>query len=326
MKLNSYRDSFLAFISVGLRPKSVLYYTRSLNNILKFVGDREPDKLTTQDVRDWIAWMQTFRKSCNRTIRGDLMIWERLMLWLQDQKIVDEAAMDIFLRRRLPKLPIIKVEKRCITEEEHEAICRVARSGKTKYWWVTSCLMAWHTGLRVSDVAFSKWANIDWEQEIYNETPLKTRRLGKKVTIPLDSELVEWLYALRERPYYVSEYIIPDMAGYYERTNRLDQMFSDLVRRAGVHPDVTFHSYRHAFVSRMLNAGVEAIVISSMTGQTVKQIEDYAHISPLAQRDAIDRARKLLHRDRLLRRGILNQATYQPAIEDNATQLAEQAG
>lgn len=323
MKLKQYRDSFLAFISVGLRPRSVLMYTRSLNNVLKFVGDREPSTLTSQDVRDWIAWMQTFRKSCNKTIRGDLVIWERLMQWLQDQKIVDESAMDIFLRRRLPKLPIIKVEKRCITEEEHEAICRVARSGKSKYWWVTACLMAWHTGLRVSDVALSKWANIDWEQEIYNETPLKTRRLGKKVTIPMDSELVEWLYALRERPYYVSEYIIPDMASYYEDSYSLATMFSDLVRRAGVHPDVTFHSYRHAFVSRMLNAGVEAIVISSMTGQTVKQIEDYAHISPLAQRDAIDRARKLLHRDRLLRRGILNQATYQPALEEQMAQQSE---
>lgn len=298
MILKDLSQTFLAEICKGLTVSSFKFYNDGMRDVVALLGQRDPVTLTAQDVRDWIEHELTVNQLKPKTTKARLQVFARYVRWLIDRKLVPAEKEDIFNKRGLPRLTIVNPPKHAITEAEHTTILDECRKGKAKPWWMTACLIGWHTGLRLSDVAQSQWTNVDWTQKVYNESPQKTRRLGKRVSIPLDPELMDWLFALRERPYYESKFIIPDMAGYYggESDGCLSRMFRDLTTKARVNPLVTFHSYRHAFVSRLLNAGIEPIVIASMTGQTVKQIEEYAHISIGAKQEALQKAREFMQR------------------------------
>jgi site-specific recombinase XerD len=61
----------------------------------------------------------------------------------------------------------------------------------------------------------------------------------------------------------------------------------------------SFHAFRHAFVTRLVNAGVDPLIIGSMTGQSREQIQAYAHVSNEAKCSALAKARAALHATRL---------------------------
>lgn len=327
MKMTTHKQLYLDTEGRDWSPSTRAVYKMCLDMFERFFGDRDLATLDSNAMSDWVRWMADIRQNSTNTIyKYRFRTVKRFLRWGIETQGLPESLMKIFDRRKLPKLPVQPITRHAMSEEQHEALLRAARSGATKYWWATACMMAWHLGLRCSDIAFAKWANIDWEAEVYSATPIKTKRFGKRVRIPMDAELVDWLYALREKPYYVSEYIIPDMAAYYQATHEnLTRMFRALADRAGVSREVSFHSYRHAFVSRLLNAGVEPLVIASMTGQSLAQIVAYAHISETAQREALTKARNLLVRERLCRRGITKGAAYEPAREAPVEAIAAHA-
>lgn len=300
MKLEDQCCHFLDDICEGLAKRSRIRYRMALNDVVAMLGSRDPNSLTTPDIRAWID--RELVKLSPKTTKFHLMVFLRYIRWLSDRGMIAPDKEEIFAPRKLQRLNIINPPKHAILEEEHEALLAEIRRGQCYPWWLTACLMAWHLGLRVSDVAMSRWTNVDLTRGIYTECPQKTRRLGKMVTIPMDPQLRDWLATLQERPYYPSPFIIPDMMGYYTvNPSKLNHQFTKITTAAKVNPLTTFHSYRHAFVSRLLDAGIEPIVIASMTGQTVKQIEEYAHISIEAKARALRLAREHAQADRIQR-------------------------
>ena len=74
----------------------------------------------------------------------------------------------------------------------------------------------------------------------------------------------------------------------------LAYQFRWILREAKIPREYSFHSYRHAFISRLLNAGVDVKIIQSMTGQSLRVLYDYVTVTPDAQRAALDKARPLV--------------------------------
>ena len=313
MNLVAQSDAFLAHITLGLAENSRNAYTQAVRNFTDYFPERDPATIFSKDIGAWMQHLATSKKNKPQYIRYQLMTVRRFFTWLADQKIIHEDHLDIFIPRKLPKLISIPTEKVPITEDQQRHIMAYVRRGDCRHWWTTACLIGWHTGLRLSDIATVEWTQIDWTEEILRATPIKTRRLGKSVSIPMDEELVEHLAALKAQPYYESKWIIPDMAGFYIGENgrqRLTDQFKGIARQAGF-PHLSIHCYRHGFVSRLLNAGVEPIIISSMTAQSTQQIEEYAHISDEAKREAMAKARGAMHRAKLRQRGV-EPVTYSP--------------
>ena len=297
-------NRFMSEACAGLADNTVLAYRMSLDLLIAWAGNRSPDSLTVADLNDFIGFMEA-RDNSHRTIRFRLWVVKHFYEWLVDEKLVPDEVLDVFISRRLRRLTVIKKTKSIITLAEHKAILDVISKQMGTAYWRCAVMLGWHCGLRISDVCLIRWENINWETEAIELTPKKTRRFGKRVTIPMDEELGEFLLKLRDQPYYTSPYVIPYLAGYYSAGLRhhIKKMFWRLVRKAGV--DRSFHCYRHAFVSKLVNAGIEPIVICSMTGQSISQIADYAHVSVEAQRDALDKARQIMHKHHLREKGII---------------------
>lgn len=299
-------EHFFAHVMPVVEPSTQVAYRAMAKSFIERFANVHPRDIHSPDIGEWMIAEANARVR-GRRMRSKLEFIKRFFAWCADNGEIHEDHMVIFLRRRLPRVKFNRVSRRPITQSEHFAIMREARSGRTKYWWTTACTIGWHTGLRMNDVAFLEWSHIDFEKELIQLTPIKTKRFGKVVTIPMEAELSEHLVVLKERPYYDSTYVIPDMAGYYrmDRTY-LPLTFKALSERCRI-KEVSFHSYRHAFVSRLINAGVHPLIIGSMTGQSERQIKDYTHVSPEAQREAMAKAMQQLHNERLRRDGILSE-------------------
>ncbi len=311
MTLREHSVHFLQTISVGVVPSSARAYRTRLAAFLSLLGDREPQDIEVADIRAYVEYMQ--KRGCNSNhIRLVRKFVRQFYRHLSDEKIISEDKLDMFLPRRLQKLAPFRIERPPITRTQHEAIVRRASGGAHKYFWATACIVAWHTGLRASDVSYLRWDHIDWEREIITLIPMKTKRMGKVATIPMEPELAEHLLELKHKPYYESEYVIPDMAGYYTHSPCLvKEQFISIARACGF-SKITFHCYRHGFVSRLLDAGVSPIIIASMTAQCVAMVLKYAHISPEAARRGLELARQQMHRARLYEEGIMTPVGYNP--------------
>jgi integrase len=89
--------------------------------------------------------------------------------------------------------------------------------------------------------------------------------------------------------------IFPNRAGKPFTSCLLGDMFARLRAKAGVRSSITIYSLRHLWISEMLMAGHDALLVARMAGTSVKMIESvYGHFraSALAEAQAtLDRAR-----------------------------------
>lgn len=157
---------------------------------------------------------------------------------------------------------------------------------------LTICLLGFHTGLRMGDCCLLDWASVDLDKGVISVIPIKTSRTsGKRVTIPIHAELAERLAAIR--PEKAKGPVCPGKAAQY-RLNRTEvcKRFLTLFRQCGIQTsaeganggkaacEVGFHSFRHTWVTRAGEDGVDAITIREVVGWGSPAMERiYTHVS-----------------------------------------------
>lgn len=81
--------------------------------------------------------------------------------------------------------------------------------------------------------------------------------------------------------------VFPNRAGNTFTSCLLGDMFARLRSKAGVRPHITIYSLRHLWISEMLMAGHDALIVARMAGTSVKMIESvYGHFRATALADA----------------------------------------
>ena len=97
-------------------------------------------------------------------------------------------------------------------------------------------------------------------------------------TIPLSAKAREALVAHRERsghndPVFVAKRGTPLKA--------IRSVFERVRDKAGVRKEVTLHTMRHTFASRLVMAGVDLRTVMELGGwSSMRMLERYAHVSP----------------------------------------------
>lgn len=162
------------------------------------------------------------------------------------------------------------------TREEEAKIFEAAKSvGKD---WFAVCKLMRNTGLRYADVARLRWSEIDLDENIINRTPSKTERHGISVHIPLIRELQFMLKGMKKD----GEYLFPlhnELYGNRGRAAREALSFQEVLTAAGVKRDgITIHSWRHTFVTRLSEAGIDKETRKRLAGHTQDATSDrYNH-------------------------------------------------
>lgn len=217
---------------------------------------------------------------------------------------------------RVPRPRDKKANRKAFSPEEFALLLR----GFDKYSmaisepWQSACMVGYYTGLRHIDVAYLRWAPsgdphdpgtyVDFAEEAIIAHPVKMRRFGQRLEIPIEPELYEHLQACTADRRQDCPWVNPMFRWWFE--NDLHQhniIFRNVCKSIGLGRNHCFHSFRYGFVSRLINAGVNPIVISSMTGQSLSTIQTYSQVSMEAKTVALSQARAALHAARATSRG-----------------------
>ena len=204
-----------------------------------------------------------------------------------------------------------KVEKGTFTPAEISkllAACptneKVKKAGSSADWKGVITL-GFYTGLRLNDCLSLKWGNVDLQGKVIKITPQKTVATGKKLMIPMHSEVEEFLlkHSADKRD---SDPVFPTVHKLSVGGNRgASRTFSGIMGTAGLTSGTlrkkagdaghavaerSFHSLRHSIVTALSKAGVAVELRSKIVGHSSdKQNLHYTHAEVEQLRVAIDK-------------------------------------
>jgi integrase len=199
-------------------------------------------------------------------------------------------------------------ERQPFTEDQTRSLLTAAKGTD----WAGMILMAWQTGIRLHDCANLTWANVDLDQGTISFREGKTagRRKGKnkETIVCLHRDLQDWLESLASSDK-LKATLFPTLHGKPSGSHGgLSNAFSRLMDQARIRQPNTvdnqkarvgkgrqfralgFHSFRHAFISRLANADVPADVRKSIAGHSSDEVHRrYTHLELDTQRRALKR-------------------------------------
>jgi integrase len=295
-------NAWLDFYRPGLKPNTINHYDFSIRQFMGIVGETKPiGEITRNEVNEYCTKLLAIHTG-NYT-RGRLKVVWRMFRWAADDGLVVNPVQF----RRLIQIPKERIDRPPVTWDQYNRIMNVLEVGQFKDYWPAACTIGFFTGLRIGDIACLRWevdehgrgSRVSFDDELIVVWPMKLSHMRQRLEIPMEIELYEMLLAIKNANRFpTSPYVMPMMHGRYLTPGReLRREFRKICDTAGLH-EHSFHCFRHGFVTRLINAGVDPLTIKSMTGQNLQQIQEYAHISTKAKFNALAASRNAMLRER----------------------------
>ena len=140
-----------------------------------------------------------------------------------------------------------------------------------------------NTGLRLGDILNLKWKEVDLEKGILNVLVRKRRRM---LEMPINDKalsVVKGWHGIRKCDYV---FYNPETGG---RWKDLWLGLTKACRKAGL-LDVTWHTFRHTFASRLNGNGADLVTVKELLGHAdIKTTMRYAHTNREAKTKAVRR-------------------------------------
>jgi len=283
-------EKYLAVDFVGTKQ-----ITQRMNRgrVGSFVSWMKERRYKVVDVNAFDAWALHLSKLDHHNTADCL--WKavrRYMKWLERRDYLDKNPMDLVRRPMRPKGT--EVEPQRMTDENYSKV----RKHTNGHWCDWLVVLSWWTGMAMIDCVTLTWGEVDMEKCMITKRRTKT---GVKFHVPFDplGELHQALKVKLDRvggspapDQYVDQQIGQMATAKGEPTagfacNAMRQFFE----LAGIPEGQRMHSVRHAFASRMVNAGNDIITVSKITGhRTLKALAGYVHVDDKKLRQAMDNA------------------------------------
>ena len=260
-------------------------YLRDLLAFHYFVVDAKPSSTallaTVKHVTDYLAYLQHkgLATSSIQRQRSAMATWFH---YLQNEKIrVDFPMQDVvgvMSSLRLPKH---------ISEENVEALINAPDTTTKKGIRDRFLLeMMYATGLRVSELASLKVANINQKQ--------KTLRVigkgNKEREIPYGEQADFWLKKWLKTRATTSVFLFPSKKGHLSRQT-LWRCVHNCAILIGLSPVPSPHVLRHAFATHLLNHGADLRAVQTLLGhENITTTEIYTHVSRSQLYDELNKA------------------------------------
>jgi integrase len=291
MKLQNQIDKWLAIQAPAVSARTHQLYLQALRTMDQALNTERP---SANLLCEWAADLRKQGQS-GRWIAWQLAVAARFVNWMAQDPVNGVAELR---KGDLPRIRVERFERAPFTENDFRRLL-VTLQGRddlsSRSWqpyWQPAVLLAWHAGLRCSDVARLPWSSVDLVKGELNVYPKKKMLTREKLTIPIAEPLraaLLQLWSTRDS----SGLVLPLMAATHNAyPAKLAGEFAAACKAAGL-AGLSFHSLRHGFVTRLLAAGVDVVTIASMTGQTLEVLQGYAHVDTQAKRRALERAREV---------------------------------
>ena len=185
--------------------------------------------------------------------------------------------------------------RRNLTPQEVAAILAAAEGE-----WRGLIEIGLHTGLRLGDACRLKWSAFKSDGTV----EVVTGKTGAVVRLPSGGLLAALERSNIVRPSNLQGEVLPEIAAIYNRdpatvSKRVGRIFAKAgierkIKEKGwskARADASFHSLRHTFVTRAIEAGVPAAIVRALVGHATAAMTDrYSHVSGEAVAAAFKRA------------------------------------
>lgn len=170
---------------------------------------------------------------------------------------------------------------RILSPEEEIKLLDAVRSSKRASHLEPVIITALKTGMRKGEVLGLKWSNVDLLNRIITVEGTKNGRVRK---IPITPKLTETLERVRKNRQ--SEYVFANRAGGSYKGFRT--AWDHALKKAGIE-NLTFHSLRHTFGTRLGMAGTDLGTIQELMGHAdLKMTKRYYHPTSAHKREAVE--------------------------------------
>ncbi len=142
-------------------------------------------------------------------------------------------------------------------------------------------LFACYTGLRVSDIMSLKWSNIEVSE---NGCRVKKKQIKTSAFnyFELSESAVKLIGDRKENDDYVF-----DLPKDHSSVNRCAK---ELLKKAGITKQLSFHSSRHTAATQLLNNGVDIFTVQKLLGhKDIKSTQVYTKIIDKTKTDAVNK-------------------------------------
>jgi len=304
--IKSWLDHWLENKARSKTKSTHMAYTTTVSSYLQFLGaeagKKDLESLEPSTINDWLNGLM---KQVTPSTAGNHL--KRLSLAFSQAvrfRYLKENPCSSFSAPTDPHRP----EKIPFTPGQVEALLKVADKE-----WRCVILLSIYCGFRIGDAASLRWKDVDLSTNWISIIPQKTKRLGKRVNVPIHPLLHEYLVSLdaSDDP---DAFVNPTLAKKRgSGKSGLSVGFSKIMKVAGIKNTLlrprestktltrshemhalSHHSLRHTCNSWLSNEGVPEDVRMKVVGHSDKAVHArYTHHDEKTLRDAVAKLPKL---------------------------------
>ncbi len=224
---------------------------------------RSPDQLSEEEVRAFFLHLINERKAAPSTVR--VYLYGIKFLFTKTLKR-QWAFLDLVRPAKRQKLPVV------LSQSEVRTILAAIRNPVV----CMALRLIYVCGLRISEAAQMKVADIDWERRLIW---VRAGKGGKDRSIPLSPRMIDALDEYRQQRGCRS-WLFPGKNGAALSISALQRAFTDAVRQNRIEKRASVHTLRHSFATHLLEYGVDLRVIQELLGhQNLKTTSIYTHLT-----------------------------------------------
>lgn len=306
-------DGFIKYKQAeGLQPRTVESYQWVLSKWLEWIGDEQIGKLTSADIRDYLAYLRTEyvphvfgrKKEANKT--GTARISPKTLRnhWITFKSFFSWATVEFRIANLMSDIPAPKCKTAPVAAFSPEEItiilkaCTYARESRpiNRRSFVTRrphakrdeamILFMLDTGVRASELCHLKIGEVDTRTGRviiqHGDAGGAKGGKGRTVFIGKSTRRALWRYLVDRE-----DRDDPEAPLFVNRGNRLfnpnslRHMIVRLAEKAGV-PDAHPHKFRHTFAITYLRSGGDVFTLQALLGHSsLDMVRHYAQIAEM---------------------------------------------
>jgi integrase len=242
-------------------------YVSRLKSFLKWLNDSKHKITKVNEITEYIAddYLTHLSSKVSSTS------WNFQVLLLKRIWNVCKFKNNVWNKFKL-KRRVNNSERRELTLEEIKKIADYIKDDKEM---TMLFMLGIYTGIRKGDLANLRWENIDYIRNEIKILPMKTKRNGKWIIVPIHKVLKDALLKFKKVD---DEFVLPTIRNLYI-TQLLHHRIRRIFKACGITTSrkdefgrnktiVSFHSLRHTFVSIAANSGIPLLFVQQIVGHT----------------------------------------------------------
>ena len=285
-------DLWIAGVRLNSKPNTIMKYEGIFKNhisVLEDVPISEIDRaavtMLTQELQD--------KGLCNKTVNDILIVLNMILSFAAEEYEINTPKIKYLREQRKETRYLTLCEQRKLIEY----LCTDTDIHKF------GTLLALFTGMRVGELCALQWEDITDGAIVINKTMMRVKTGEKSEVVVLPPKSESSVRVLPYPPQLLEYYHRFSGSGYVLSNKKLQcteprcmqEKFRKYVSDCGL-KDVTFHTLRHTFATRCIEAGVDAKTVSELLGHSDTKItlNRYVHSSFELKQSSIEKMQNLL--------------------------------